>query len=156
MKEHPVSYNITENIGYENISTINYTDFSVLDDGLPAGAAANNESYEQYVTNTTMYRFRLAYDDVDAKAADGTTDAIPHLVKNGAEIPASNFTSYSDAEAAYKARKRELPIYLPPVSWYSVKTITKQISRRATVSRSPMISPTGQKATSILYITSRV
>lgn len=103
MKEHPVSYNITENIGYGNISTINYTDFSVLDDGLPAGAAGNNESYEQYVTNTTMYRFRLAYDDVDAKAADGTTDAIPHLVKNGAEVPASNFTSYSDAEAAYKA-----------------------------------------------------
>ena len=110
MKEHPVSYNITENIGYENISTINYTDFSVLDDGQNSLGNVNNglgpgvnESYEQYITNTTMYRFRLAYDDVDAKAADGTTDAIPHLVKNGAEIPASNFTSYSDAEAAYKA-----------------------------------------------------
>ena len=33
MKKHPVSYNLTESIGYESISTINYTDFSVLDKG---------------------------------------------------------------------------------------------------------------------------
>ena len=119
MKEHPVSYNITENIGYENISTINYTDFSVLDDGLPTGAAANNESYEQYVKNTTIYRFRLAYDDVEAMKDGGT---LKFADKYGNELQQLQWTDssttpptqqtltgadmikeYEDAEEAYKA-----------------------------------------------------
>lgn len=102
MQKHPVSYNITESIGYESISTINYTDFSVLDNGLPAGAAAT-ESYEQYVTNTTMYRFRLAYNSVDGKNPDGT-DKLPTLKHNGTDLTAAGaITSYATAEEAYKA-----------------------------------------------------
>lgn len=99
MKKHPVSYNLTESIGYESISTINYTDFSVLDKGLPAGAAAT-ESYEQYVTNTTMYRFRLAYNDIDSKDENGNPK-LPTLTQNGTAL--NNITSYATAEDAYKA-----------------------------------------------------
>ena len=99
MKKHPVSYNLTESIGYESISTINYTDFSVLDKGLPAGAAAT-ESYEQYVTNTTMYRFRLAYNDIDSKDENGN-QKLPTLTHNGTAL--TNITSYATAEEAYKA-----------------------------------------------------
>lgn len=113
MKEHPVSYNITENIGYENISTINYTDFSVLDDGQNSLGAVNNnagpgpnESYEQYITNTTMYRFRLAYDDVVAMKDGGTLQTLKE--KMPSTTPPTydplNLTVHeeADAEEAYK------------------------------------------------------
>lgn len=64
MGRHPVSYEIQEGMSYADISTINYTDFDVLTDGMPTGAGKNT-SYEQYVTNNTLYRFRLSYDSVD-------------------------------------------------------------------------------------------
>lgn len=64
MGRHPVSYEIQEDIDYADISTINYTNYDVVTDGMPAGAGAS-ESYEQYVTNNTLYRFRLSYDSVD-------------------------------------------------------------------------------------------
>ncbi len=65
MKKHPVSYEIKENFKYSDIDTINYTDSSVLTDGLPPTAAADGKSYEQYVHTDTLYRFRLSYDEVD-------------------------------------------------------------------------------------------
>ena len=101
MDKDSVSYEITEKIGYEGISTINYTDFSVLDKGLPPGISAD-ESYEQYVTNNTLYRFRLSYDEVDGKDKDGN-NTVPVLTKNGLPVTDINTTPYETAEDAYKA-----------------------------------------------------
>lgn len=70
MKKHPVSYEIKENFKYSDIDTINYTDYSVLS-GTIGGAgdggvdSTTNTSYEQGITNNTLYRFRLSYDEVD-------------------------------------------------------------------------------------------
>ncbi len=105
----PVFYDIQEDIGFENISTISYTDFSVLADGQNSLGAVNGgagpqagESYEQYVTNNTLYRFRLSYDNVDGKDKDGNP-VVPTLMKNGAAITDINATPYDKAEDAYKA-----------------------------------------------------
>ena len=58
MGEHPVRYDIEENLGYEDISTVSYTNYEDLTD-------------EQKISNHTLYRFRLAYDNTDGTAADG-------------------------------------------------------------------------------------
>lgn len=99
MEKHPVSYEIQEDIDYADISTINYTNYDVLTEGLPAAAGAD-ESYEQYVTNSTLYRFRLSYDALDGADADGS---LTLSITDGAGNTQSDFTEYADAEAAYKA-----------------------------------------------------
>ncbi len=99
MEKHPVSYEIQEDIDYADISTINYTNYDVLTEGLPASAGAD-ESYEQYVTNSTLYRFRLSYDALDGADADGS---LTLSITDGAGNTQSDFTEYADAEAAYKA-----------------------------------------------------
>lgn len=73
LKEHPVSYNIYENFGYEDISRISYTNYDMLGENLtgtgnpsyPAGVNATN-SYEQTVKNDTLYRFRISYNNLDS------------------------------------------------------------------------------------------
>ncbi len=118
MGRHPVSYEIQEEMSYADISTINYTDFDVISDGVPAGVTSA-ESYEQYVTNNTLYRFRLSYDSVDGADASGNiplkiTDATGKdltIKRDAAGDPVvdaggntqSIITEYADAEAAYKA-----------------------------------------------------
>lgn len=118
MGRHPVSYEIQEEMSYADISTINYTDFDVISDGVPAGATSA-ESYEQFVTNNTLYRFRLSYDSVDGADASGNlplkiTDATGKdltIKRDAAGDPVvdaggntqSVITEYADAEAAYKA-----------------------------------------------------
>lgn len=119
MGRHPVSYEIQEEMSYADISTINYTDFDVISDGVPAGATSA-ESYEQFVTNNTLYRFRLSYDSVDGADASGNlplkiTDAegndltikrdpTTHApILDGGGNTQSIITEYADAEAAYKA-----------------------------------------------------
>lgn len=117
MGRHPVSYEIQEQMSYADISTINYTNFDVLTEGMPAGAGMN-ESYEQYISSSTLYRFRLSYDSVDSKDAGGNLpltitdgagkdltikrnpDGTPALVGGNTQ---SVITEYADAEAAYKA-----------------------------------------------------
>lgn len=84
MGRHPVTYEIQEDIDYADISTINYTDFSVLTDGLPDNAG-EDESYEQYVTNNTLYRFRLSYNALDGSddLSAGDTNTIRITDKTG-------------------------------------------------------------------------
>lgn len=84
MGRHPVTYEIQEDIDYADISTINYTDFSVLTDGLPDDAG-EDESYEQYVTNNTLYRFRLSYNSLDGSddLSAGDTNTIRITDKTG-------------------------------------------------------------------------
>lgn len=105
MGKDAVSYEITEKVGYENISTLKYTDFSVLDDGQTSLGAVNGgtgpktgESYEQYVTDNTLYRFRLSYDNID----EANVPAIKQT-RNGVESNVTVAQTYDTAEKAYKA-----------------------------------------------------
>ena len=128
MKSHPVSYKIREKLGFSNIDSFNFTDYSALStdiadtdgDGIidnPGGLRADGTSYEQDITNTKMYRIRLSYDGLDAdpdlngpnskmklsfagKDIDGTS--IPFLDANDNDI-ADSITEYSSAEEAYAA-----------------------------------------------------
>lgn len=66
MEKHPISYEIEESINYKQISTINYTNFDAVDKDLSNAADKDTNSYEQQVTNTNLYRFRLSYDGLDS------------------------------------------------------------------------------------------
>ena len=92
MGEHPVRYDIEENLGYEDISTVSYTNYENLTD-------------EQKISNHTLYRFRLAYDNTDGTAADGVTPTLALKDKNGVNKAGNNPTmqTFDNAEEAYKA-----------------------------------------------------
>lgn len=73
MEKHPISYNINESFGYQDISRVSYTDYNKLRDGLAGPGAPttpgdiNDEnSYEQKVSNDTLYRFRISYNNLDS------------------------------------------------------------------------------------------
>lgn len=128
MTKHPVSYEIKENKGFADISTIDYTDFSVLsktigpnatDDiaGSSDGIATGNTSYEQRVTNNTLYRIRLSYDAIDGAPVgeDGKptgpipfafTDAKGNDLTTGKDAkgdPTDPIKEFANAEEAYQA-----------------------------------------------------
>lgn len=82
------SYIIEETLGYKDITPISYTDWQKT-----PGVAKDDETQ---ITNTTLYRFRLSYDQVDEgndfieiKTAGGTLPTTPDI--------------FSDPETAYKA-----------------------------------------------------
>ena len=81
MTKEKVKYTIEENLGFDDISTISYTDFS-------------NLATEQDVKNTKLYRLRLSYDDLETQPA-GTIS----LKKGNTAIAVKE---YADAETAYK------------------------------------------------------
>lgn len=90
------TYVIEESFGYEDISSINYTNWE-------------NAVDERAVTNTTLYRFRLSYDGLNNSAANGD-DVKPEdfqiFVKMADDPTTSDDISvkvYEDAETAYKA-----------------------------------------------------
>lgn len=87
MGEHPVRYDIEENLGYEDISTVSYTNYEDLTD-------------EQKISNHTLYRFRLAYD-----GTDGTMPQLALKDKNNNKKPGNNpqMQTFDNAEEAYKA-----------------------------------------------------
>ncbi|MDE7283228.1 MAG: hypothetical protein K2N85_06575 [Lachnospiraceae bacterium] len=97
------TYVIEESFGYDDISSINYTDWENAVD-------LNNNKDERDVVNTTLYRFRLSYDGLNNSAANGD-DVKPEdfqIYVDLADDPtaASNQISvkvYDDAETAYKA-----------------------------------------------------
>ncbi len=103
MSKHPVSYEINEDFGYDKISTINYTDYNVLSTNIAGdGIGANNQSYEQGITNTKLFRMRLSYNNIDSKS--NPTGSIPlTLTVNGNVVQQDVFTEYSDPEKAYAA-----------------------------------------------------
>lgn len=63
MGKHPVSFEIEEDINYKQISTINYTNYDIVDG---PKITSDTNSYEQQVTNTNLYRFRLSYNGLDS------------------------------------------------------------------------------------------
>lgn len=87
MGKHPVRFRIEEGIGYDEISTISYTNYE-------------NLTSEQTISNHTLYRYRLSYDATeegilptfDIKDKDGNT-----------KLPAPVLQEFASAEEAYKA-----------------------------------------------------
>lgn len=65
MKEHPKSYNINEDFGFQDISRIYYTDYDKVKDQT-ANITDPVNSYEQTVANNTLYSFRLSYNNTDS------------------------------------------------------------------------------------------
>ena len=111
MKSHPVSYKIKEKLGFSDIDSFNFTDFSALSDTIAGdGVDTDGTSYEQKITNTKLYRLRLSYDSLDGVVKDINNKVIlPSFTAEGG-VPLKDaagndmvITEYADAEAAYRA-----------------------------------------------------
>ncbi|MBD5508535.1 MAG: hypothetical protein HDR05_10965 [Lachnospiraceae bacterium] len=143
MEEHPVSFNIDESFGFQDISRISYTDYTKVEDGLVPNPPSNKpavpndiddvHSYEQAVQNTTLYRFRISYNNLDsldkggelnftmpdgtkvtatAKDADGNIQldgnnqpivTVTAVDKDGNPVTGPAIQEFGDQEEAYKA-----------------------------------------------------
>ena len=118
MKEHPTTYIIKQKFGYSDIDSFNFTDYSVLTNGITGdgnGDGINDttgESYEQGITNTKIYRIRLAYDELDE--GDGNFGFIG---PDGNPVAVSRVPDdYGTAEDAYRAiadGKEKGVVYIP-------------------------------------------
>lgn len=87
MGRHPVRFRIEESIGYDEISTISYTDYE-------------NLTSEQTVENYTLYRYRLSYDATET----GILPAFEIRDKdNNVKNPVPTVKEFANAEEAYKA-----------------------------------------------------
>ena len=109
MKEQSVSYEINENLGFSDIDSFNYTDYSALSTDIGGGGLNGDQSYEQEIKNTKLYRLRLSYDNLDAKDPEldpSDPNYVPSQSKltftdsDGNPIPVNE---YASAEEAYKA-----------------------------------------------------
>ena len=117
MKSHPVSYKIMEKLGFSDIDSFNFTDYSALSNTIAGdGIDADGKSYEQNITNTKLYRIRLSYDSLDSAPVDPNTGdlvqaemklsftdpftGLPMKDKDGNDFV---ITEYDNAEEAYRA-----------------------------------------------------
>ncbi len=106
MDKHPVSYEIHEPVAFEDMSTISYTDYSILKGDAPAGSGAG-EKNELEVANNTLHRIRLSYDALDGTEKDiamsfSIKDEKGNKVTTG-PLASLDVTLYDNAEAAYQA-----------------------------------------------------
>ena len=106
MQKHPVSYEIKEKRGFSDIDSFDYTDYSALSGNIGGnGTDTDGTSYEQKITNTKLYRLRLAYDGLDAMSDpnDPTSKKLKFTNSLGTKDYGSDITEYTSAEEAYKA-----------------------------------------------------
>ena len=107
MKKHPVKYEINENLGFADIDSFDYTDYSILTEKNPTLDAGT--SYEQSITNTKLYRLRLAYDDLDVMdpnldpTTPGNKSKLTFKNALGTKNYGDDMTEYANAEDAYAA-----------------------------------------------------
>ena len=111
--ENLKTYVIEESMGYHDILSVSYTDWS----NITSDAAGKPVGDENGVTNTTLYRYRLSYDNLNLKTTDADGNPITYPMDNTADPnPIDDVfqitdksgnkltvTAYADAEAAYKA-----------------------------------------------------
>ena len=106
MKDHPVSYNIDETFGFQDISRINYTEYDTVANidtatfPTPPTGIDDENSYQQTVKNTTMYRFRISYNNLDSLGTE-VEDANGNMVSAGREL---NFTMPDGTKVTAKAQ----------------------------------------------------
>ena len=105
MEEDSTSYSIKQSFGYSDIDSFYFTDYSALADDIGGNGLDGDQSYEQDITNTKIYRLRLAYDNLDSQADNDENISLfingeDMLVDIGMMVPGFE---YSDAEAAYRA-----------------------------------------------------
>ncbi len=131
MNDHPVSYNINESFGFQDISRISYTGYDKLREGLNGTAGPTTptdinavNSYEQTVVNDTLYRFRLSYSNtasLEKTDMEGKPNELSITMPNGMKLnvqaqtgatpdakgmlaTTSNMVAeFADQEKAYKA-----------------------------------------------------
>lgn len=84
MEVHPVSFNIDESYGFEDISKVTYTDYSEVEDRTNNNTDTET-SYEQSVKNSTLYRFRISYNDLDSLGTE-TKDENGNTVSAGRKL----------------------------------------------------------------------
>lgn len=111
--ENLKTYIIEESMGYHDILSVDYTDWSKV----TADATGKPLGDENDVTNTKLYRYRLSYDSLNLKTEDANGNPITYPMdntgnpnpiddvfqitdKSGAKM---TVTAYADAESAYKA-----------------------------------------------------
>ncbi len=123
MDKHPVSYEIHEPVAFEDMSTISYTDYSILKSNADAGDQPGQKN-ELEVANNTLHRIRLSYDALDGTEKDiaGDNAANPPVAgkpisdfmsisikdENGDKVTTGplaslDVTLYDNAEEAYQA-----------------------------------------------------
>ena len=110
--ENLKTYVIEESMGYHDILSVNYTDWSAI-----TGDATDINQDERDVTNTKLYRYRLSYDNLNLKTTDADGNPITYPMENTTTPnPIDDVfqitdrsgnpmavTAYEDAESAYKA-----------------------------------------------------
>lgn len=84
MEVHPVSFNIDESYGFADISKVTYTDYSEVEDRTNNNTDTET-SYEQSVKNSTLYRFRISYNDLDSLGTE-TKDENGNTVSAGRKL----------------------------------------------------------------------
>lgn len=92
MKDHPFSFNINEEFGFQDISRINYIDYGTVADMQNNIADTTVTSYEQSVENSTMYRFRLSYNNLDSLGKadmEGNAPKLTFTMPDGTTVEAS-------------------------------------------------------------------
>lgn len=92
MKDHPFSFNINEEFGFQDISRINYIDYDTVADMQNNIADTTVTSYEQSVENSTMYRFRLSYNNLDSLGKadmEGNAPKLTFTMPDGTKVEAS-------------------------------------------------------------------
>lgn len=108
LKQYPVSYNISEDFGFGDISRISYTNYEKLGENLtgqgnpsyPAGVDETT-SYEQTVKNDTLYRFRMSYnalDSLDSVDEEGNGRVLSFTMPDGTKLRATLDAANNDPQ----------------------------------------------------------
>ena len=116
MVKHPVSYKIKEKLGFSDIDTFHYTDYTALSKDIGNdGVRGDDTSYEQDIKDTKLFRLRLSYDGLDASADENDPDRKATIsfkdaivgkdLSTGKDADGNpvGMTEYASAEEAYQA-----------------------------------------------------
>lgn len=90
MEKHPVSYNINESFGFNDISRVSYTGYDQVQDQT-VNITDDVNSYEQTVVNETLYRFRISYNNTDSlngKDVEGNARELTITMPDGMKLVA--------------------------------------------------------------------
>lgn len=91
MKDHPFSFNIDESFGFHDISRISYTNYDAVADMQNNIADTTVTSYEQSVENSTLYRFRMSYNNLDSLGQadmEGNAPKLTFTMPDGTKVEA--------------------------------------------------------------------